>query len=368
MGWGRQCIEWTFKGLSLLYLPFVKKGDRKVIWLLRNNDLGDVLMATPLLYGLKQTFPDHKVVAAVGPWAVPLLENNPSVDEIMPVSAPWHNKQTQRYSQNTLRGLASSLVYLMCSSEVSRLRSYRAAIGIDVLGSPPGALMMLIGGTGHLYGVRGYAGGESLCDACIDFRDDAHVASSALGFLDLLGVRSDFPTRPRIYLKDHELQIAETVWLQAGTEDRRLLLAPGAGLPDKAWPERCFRRVLESLETKGIRVILVGSSQDRALCGRLAAGLNGVTDLGGKTNLRETLGLVATGSDVICNSSFIMHAAAAFSRPTMVCLGPSLQGDSDHMAKWGHAGQVHVPVAPGEADEEAQVHRVLEWVNTGGLG
>ena len=69
----------------------------KNFFVLRNNDLGDVLVATPLLKGLKKAFPDSRVSIGVGDWAMPLLENNPYVDEIIPCNAPWHNKQNCRY-------------------------------------------------------------------------------------------------------------------------------------------------------------------------------------------------------------------------------------------------------------------------------
>ena len=69
-------------------------------FVLRNNDLGDVLLATPLLEGLKKAFPESKVSIGVGDWARLLLKNNPHIDDIISCNAPWQNKQNWRISAN----------------------------------------------------------------------------------------------------------------------------------------------------------------------------------------------------------------------------------------------------------------------------
>ena len=58
------------------------------IFVLRNNDLGDVLVTTPLLAGLRLAFPNAKVSIGVGKWARTLLEHNPDLDEIVDCNAP----------------------------------------------------------------------------------------------------------------------------------------------------------------------------------------------------------------------------------------------------------------------------------------
>ena len=75
--------------------------ETKKIFILRNNDLGDVLLTTPLVRGLKKNFPEAKVFMGVGDWARPLVENNPDLDGIIKINAPWHNKQNCRFPANS---------------------------------------------------------------------------------------------------------------------------------------------------------------------------------------------------------------------------------------------------------------------------
>ena len=52
-----------------------------------------ILVATPLVRGIKEAFPESHISLGVGDWAARLLENNPYLDEVVHCNAPWHNKQ-----------------------------------------------------------------------------------------------------------------------------------------------------------------------------------------------------------------------------------------------------------------------------------
>ena len=79
----------------------VSTTDYYKFFILRNNDLGDVLVSTPLANGLRQAFPNSKISIGTGDWARPLLENNPHIDDIISCNAPWHNKQNCRFPANS---------------------------------------------------------------------------------------------------------------------------------------------------------------------------------------------------------------------------------------------------------------------------
>jgi len=89
----------------------------KSIFVLRNNDLGDVLVATPLLHGLRRAFPSAKICMGVGDWAKSLLGNNPDLDQVLPCNAPWHNKQNCRFPANSVKTFAEGLLYLLLSRD-----------------------------------------------------------------------------------------------------------------------------------------------------------------------------------------------------------------------------------------------------------
>ncbi len=64
----------------------------KSIFVLRNNDIGDLLAVTPLFEALRRRFPAARLTAGVGDWNRDVLANNPYVTDVLPVNAPWNNK------------------------------------------------------------------------------------------------------------------------------------------------------------------------------------------------------------------------------------------------------------------------------------
>ena len=120
--------------------------------------MGDVLVATPLLKGLKIAFPESKFSIGVGDWARPLLENNPYMNEVIPCNAPWHNKQNCRFPANSPKTFLEGLLYVLFSKESRYISCKKFTHGIDMLGSRQGSWLMRRAKIPNRLGVKGYAG------------------------------------------------------------------------------------------------------------------------------------------------------------------------------------------------------------------
>ena len=311
------------------------------IFILRNNDLGDLLVVTPLFEALKRRFPDADIVAGVGEWNVETLKLNPYISEILPINAPWHNKFIQSQS------LLDALNYIAFSSESQELAKRRFDVGIDVLGSYFGSLLMMRSRIPYRLGVRGYAGGHSAVQQYVEFNEYEHVGRSALRFAELLGATELPECRPQIFLSAGELQAGEQRWKalfeRADTRPKRVVIGPGGGFVEKCWPRENYVDLVKLLTTEGNnQVIIVGGKQDREAGQQLAATSPRVRNLAGELTLRETFALVAAANLVVGNSSMLMHAAAAFSIPTVVLLGGYFKSAKQHAAQWGYEGICHI--------------------------
>lgn len=100
-----------------------------------------------------------------------------------------------------------------------------------------------------------------------------------------------------------------------------IVIVPGATYgPAKSWPWERFRSVALGLSEE-TAVVLAGSSQERALCGRIARGVDNVYDLSGETSLGAFLALLSGASAVLANDSGSPHLAASMGVPVVVLFG-----------------------------------------------
>lgn len=344
MSWKSLLIETPVWMIGRFYRPrFDPRADTpREILVLRPNDFGELLTTTPLFEALKKRFPTTRVIAGVGSWGRPILENNPFVDEIVEIDAPWNNKLVEdRSHRNVLR-------FLWKSPQVTALRARGGFdVGIDVLGSYLGALLMMRAGVRYRIGVRGYRGGWSACQAHIEFtRRQCGRAALAQG--ELLGATALPEVRPQLFLTGDERASAAQIWRAAAVPGRRtvrLIVGVGAGVPTKAWDARqvgaALAQVAQALEKAGdaCDIVIVGSvaDQTRAAEAIAAAGPGvPVRSLAGEVPLRTLFALAEEASVVLTNSSMLMHVAAAFRRPTVAVVGGSVTRPDVHDAIWGY--------------------------------
>jgi len=334
MAWKRDAVELATR-FCAIFAPRSAdpRPDPRSIFVLRNNDIGDVLVITPLFEALRRRFPRARIVAGVGDWAAPVLMGNPHVDEALPVNAPWHNGQTRP------QGVSAALRYIAASREAARLAAQRFDIGIDVLGSAYGSLLLMRAGIPFRLGVRGYAGGHSAAQRCVAFDAREHVGRSALRFAELLGARDLPEIRPQIHLA------------AAPDPSGAILFAPGGGYVEKCWPVENFVALAKLLPD--VKIAVIGGEKDRPAGARLAAIGPRVSDFTGRLSLSESFTAIAAARMVVCNSSMAMHAAAAFRTPSLVLLGPAIPSAPEHAAQWAYPETRVLALA---SPEQARAH------------
>lgn len=309
------------------------------IFVLRNNDIGDLLVITPVFEALKRAFPSARLYAGIGRWNLPVLAHNPHLDQVLEVNAPWHNKFICQVPPRSLRGLIRSLAYIWRSPETRRLKALDCGVGIDILGSPEGSLLMMRAGIRWRMGVDGYAGGNSACQQNIVYDEGLNVGRAALRFAELLGATQLPAPRPQLFLTDPEKEEAAEVWNAAAHPGaaKRIILAPGGGFAEKCWPRENYRQLAARLGARpDVQMIIVGSKADHELGEYVRQNLTHVANLCGKTSLRQTFGLVWAADAVLCNSSMVLHTAAAFDKPAVAFLGASFPCARKHKLLWGY--------------------------------
>jgi ADP-heptose:LPS heptosyltransferase len=356
-----------FESLSSTFANTICPGknltdEPKSIFVLRNNDLGDVLCVTPFLESLKTRFPHAKIGVGVGAWAHDILVGNPNVDEIITIDAPWHNKVLKKQT-NTAK-----ITYLLTSPQVRELREKKYDLGIDVLGSYWGTLLMSEAGIPYRMGVKGYAGGFKGVQSYIEYDDHIHVARFALHFAEKFGVKELPSIRPQIYLTPQEIEKGDHLWeeVEPNGKKLRIVIAPGGGFSEKCWPLSSYvglaGKIVNNIQAN---IVVIGGRGDIAEGLKIEQVGPGITSKCGKLDLRGTFSLLSKADLVICNSSMVMHAAVAFKKQCVVLLGEIYINTLPHLVQWGYGDETlmigrELPLQPFVATVDKAYAAVLK--------
>ncbi len=130
-----------------------------------------------------------------------------------------------------------------------------------------------------------------------------------------------------------EIQIDEKSrkFAKKTVEKGSIAIAPGGGSNTgqrariKIWPKENYLQLANAL-TKKSRIILIGGKDDMRTCGWIrshAKNKGRITNLCGKTTVKQTAALLRLCSFVVCNDSGAMHLASCVNNNIISLFGPT---------------------------------------------
>ncbi|WP_395145267.1 glycosyltransferase family 9 protein [Armatimonas sp.] len=275
----------------------------------KHKYMGDTLIATPLLRGIKQAYPDSHVTLVAGAAAAQLLENCPYTDAI----------EVFRKGESIVP-LAKKLM----RPEICFLvdRSFRA-----------GMLGVLCGAKQRVgFNVEGRS---FLLTHRVPYLWDKREIVAYLDLLQAISPGTYDPT-PILWVKDDEKAAARA---RLAPEGKRFIgMQPGANDPYvREWKAEHYALVGDRLsEQLGARVILFGTDTERNAAETVAAMMqHKPLMLVGQTKLREAMALISCCDLWIGNDGGLLHLAAGVGLPTVGIFGPT------KYARWHYDGPRH---------------------------
>jgi|GEM_PF-1079528 len=277
----------------------------------RIQGAGDVLMTTPAVRSLRKQFPNAEIHYLVGDQAVEMLQHNPDIDRIIPIS------ETGLFS----RSLKQVLPY------IRMLRRQQYDLGIIFSRS---------------------AGLHSLLTACrINFRVGFSKNGSgallhvpvALGngvryeVLDYLELSraiggQDCGTTLQLYITSEEDVHGRKLLAAAGIDwdTPFALFSVGGGrnrgweVPQKRWSMASFAQLADEL---ACRVVVVGDDVDFREAEPWFRDNPSVANLCGGLSLRDTAAVLKRAKLLVTNDTVTMHMAVMMGLPTVALFGPT---------------------------------------------
>ena len=102
-----------------------------------------------------------------------------------------------------------------------------------------------------------------------------------------------------------------------------VVLVPGARWDTKIWPAENFAKLAEMILRDGKQVVVAGGPEDAPLGAQIAGQTPGVTDLTGKTSLRELGALIQHCEVYISADTGPLFIATALKKPLIALYGPT---------------------------------------------
>lgn len=281
--------------------------------------IGDMVMAQSLFITLKQQYPDCLIDVLAPEWSLPVLKRMPEVNE--GISADVKHGEFSFFKR---KALGIELRARQYSHAIVIPRSWKSAI-IPYFANIP---------------VRTGYRGEYRYGLLNDIRPlNKSILKQTVQRYVSFAMQSDLQSVPDIPLPSLNVDNQQQAKLlnSFGLELNKpvVCMMPGAEYgPAKQWPIAYYSKLAKSLLDAGWQVWVLGSEKDKKSGDEIARSSNassnitnsnksGIINLCGKTQLVDTIDLLACATKVVSNDSGLMHVAAAVGTEVIVIYGSS---------------------------------------------
>ena len=271
--------------------------------------IGDMVMAQSLFITLKQQYPDCLIDVLAPEWSLPFLKRMPEVNEGL--SADVSHGEFSLFKR---RRLGLSLKSKCYSHAIIIPRSWKSALipyfaGIPVRTGYKGEMRY-----GLLNDIR------TLNKAVLIQTVQRYVAHA---YPDNPQIPPEIPYPALKVDAENQSYLLNKFGLKS--DNPVVCMMPGAEYgPAKQWPIEYYAKLAKSLSSAGWKVWIIGSDKDRDAGAKITAECPGESyNLCGKTQLVDTVDLLASAKSVVSNDSGLMHVASAVGVKVNVIYGSS---------------------------------------------
>ncbi|GMR15824.1 MAG: lipopolysaccharide heptosyltransferase II [Gammaproteobacteria bacterium] len=271
--------------------------------------IGDMVMVQSLFITLKQQYPDCLIDVLAPEWSLPILKRMPEVTEGLSADVS-HGE----FSFIKRRGLGLGLKTRQYTHAIVIPRSWKSALVPFFAGIP----------------VRTGYKGEMRYGLLNDIRKlDKQILKQTVqryvahAYQNNLRITPDIPFPKLEVDHNNQAKLRDELGLKSGKPV--VCMMPGAEYgPAKQWPVEYYSKLAKLLVDVGIQIWIIGSEKDKAAGDKITVdNHDDIYNLCGKTQLVDTVDLLACAEAVVTNDSGLMHVAAAVDTEVNVIYGSS---------------------------------------------
>lgn len=330
-----RCVRGAFCGLMdgladafcFFFIRAHRPENLRHILAIRLDRIGDMVLTTPALRALKETFPEARLTVLASRYTKDIIEGLPFVDEVLPA---------EDFTKREL---------------LRRLREGRFDVA---LGFHPDIFVNYLpwkAGIPMRIGYKFCGSGIFLTSSFWDDRHKRirHEVESALEVVSKIGAATVDRSLSVAVKEEGELFTGEFFKNYGLTaQDRVVIVHPGARQPYIRWRKQGFAEVADRLITeRKVKLILIGSESERMLVESVTEQMREKPIVAVGLNLVRLISVLKRSRLFIGNSTGPMHLAAGLGVPVVAIFGATHPRDSAQ--EWGPWGRGHVVVAKNTA-------------------
>lgn len=295
--------------------------DIKNILIIKLSSIGDVVHALPFLEVMKQCYPDSKIDWLVEEEAFQVIMGHLAINRVI-VSG---RKRWQKDILNSLKFIKTSSDAIIFCKDV-RLSSYDVVVDLQGL-FRSGVLAAISRGKRKI----GMSGGREgawffLKEPPVPVDYEQHAIDRYLKVASYLGCNTkNFKGEIPVFEEDKKL--ADSI-LGSYTGDKNIIAVnPMAKWKTKLWEADKFSKLASMLQKDlHCRIIFTGSEHDAPVIDDIINKMgskDGITNLAGRTSLKELAYLYSRCSVLVCTDTGPMHIAASMGCRVVALFGPT---------------------------------------------
>ena len=275
---------------------------RKIrILIIHTAFIGDIVLSTPLIKKLRDTYPKAEIAYLTTPVGASILRNNPYLTHIIE-----YDKRGEHKGLKGFWTMAKRLKMESYNLVITPHRYLRSTFLTFLTGAPIR---------------RGYdnATASFLYNEKFHYDKNKHEVEKLLSF-----VPKNEGKRYEIELFPKELEKIKVDELLKNRKKKLVVIAPGSKWFTKKWPLEYFNIVIKELEKRDdTTVVIVGGKEEQLL--NIPLRTTSI-DLRGRTTLLELAEVIKRADIVLTNDSSPIHIASAFENVKILAIfGPTVK-------------------------------------------
>lgn len=278
----------------------------KNILIIRTDRIGDVVLTSPTIKVLRQSFPNARITVLLRPFTKDLLVDNPYIDEIL--------LDDRENNPDGFFGFWR-LVALIREKEFDCVINFHTKKRTN--------LLCFLARIPERIGYKDKKFGFLLTHPVKDERHLGlkHESQYCLDLLRHMGV-TKFDCTLNVSVTDEAKEWMKRVCLENKIDDDQPLIAlhPGASDPAKRWPVRRFAELMEGLLSRfpQARFILIGDRECYQMVREISYDTKvPLINMAGVTTVAQLVALINHSCLLVSNDSGPVHIAAALNKPVV---------------------------------------------------